>query len=369
MSFVNTAIIGSAVIGAGASIAASNTSAKAIDKAASAARADTAAGLEAGKDAQAIAAAEMAPYANRGAQANDAIARMLGLGAETTRAAARPGGASYAAASGVSEAQAYFNRYPDVAAEAQRQATNPKSQFYGNAEAYAQFHFDTYGRGEGRDWGYDPEPAQDVEATTQQAPNQPAQPGYSGVATNTNPAAAGFESSPFGTMEQDAAATFESSPWWSIANDEIEKSIGDLDSRYGASGLLLSGGATRARAEIAAGMRGDLFGKHLDTRESNFADYFGGLQNLQGTGFQAASGVASGGANFATLAANAATNNAANRINAAGASADARQQGVSDATGFAGWSLSQLANRAPKVKTPTPITPVTQVQPFDFGGL
>lgn len=354
-----TGVVGAA--GVAASVSSANKQAKAIQASTDASAQATQQSIQFARDAQNIAGQEMGPWANTGSQANAAIASILGLpGPSAARPAAQPGGASAPGAlsggGGMSDAQAYLARYPDLAAEAARQASNRKSAFYQNPEAYAAWHWQSMGQREGRTFGADPVQPQ-PEAQVQTAPQtmpQPTAPAYSGVATNTNPGASGFEASPFGTMVQDAGATFESSPFYKIADDEIGKAIDSLDAKYGASGLLLSGGALRARGETMAGIRGDLFNQHLAARTTNFGDYFGALTNTSNSGLTAASGIASGGQNFANAASNAVQNNAANQQSAAVAAANTRQQGTADALGFGGWALGNLLN-----SNKTPATPKT----------
>lgn len=388
-----TGIVG--VGGIAASVSAGNQQADAINASTAASTQATQQSIDFARDAQGIAAEEMAPYANTGAQANAAIAAMLGLpGPSVARPAAQPGGASAGASGAASAGALYLQQNPDVQAAYMAERNKPGSRFYGaSPDTFAEWHYANYGQVEGRSYG-------------QPAPQQPGQPGQptapgdkSGLDANgrpitireaprpgfgappTNPAAAGFESSPFGTMVRDAANTFESSPFMQIANDEIDAAISNLDGRYGASGLILSGGATRARAEIAAQIRGDLFNQHLGARTANFADYFGALTNANNTGFQAASGVASGGQAFANAASNAVQNNAAAQSNAAIAAAGARADGVNSAVGFGGWALGNLLNnrspttfgsQAPMSTASGPSTTATTLSPvvptYNFPG-
>ena len=381
MSFVAVAIGGSALVGAAASISAARTQASAINASTAATTRAADEQVRFAEQARDIATQELAPYADTGAQANDAVAKLLGLsgagggGGGAVRPAAQPGGASSGspgARPGSPDWTAYAQD-PGIKAEYERSRTGKGAGVFSSLEDYAQWHYENYGRAEGRALPTVAAPpqtqAQPVEATTQQAPNQPAQPAYSGIATNTNPAAAGFEATPFGTMAQDAQATFENSPWNSIANDEIDTAIGNLDGKYGASGLMLSGGALRARAEIASRLRGENFDKHYAARSGNFADFFNALDGTRATGMTAASGIGNAGANFADAAGSARVGAANTSANAAVAAAGARQQGVSDAVGFGGYALGQyVGSRAPKAITPVSTYSFPSLPPSGVSG-
>lgn len=376
-AFTALATLGAAAVGAVASNSAAKSSAKAIQGSTAATNAAADQQVQLAREAQQITSQELSPYANTGSAANDAISKLLGLPASSTpRPAAQPGGASSAAPgarAGDPDFQAYLDANPDLTAYFQRNGGGKLAPGVTDILDFARQHYEKFGKQEGRQLPVVAASAQQpVEATTQQAPvgaGETALPAYAGVATNTNPLASSYEASPFGTMEHDAQATFEDSPWWSIANDEIDEQIGNLDTKYGASGLLLSGGALRARGEVASRLKGDAFDKHYAARTGGFSDYYNALTDTRDTGFQAASGIGNAGTNFATTAGGAKIGAANASANAAVAAAGARQQGVADAAGFLGQGVgSVVGNLKPKAAVkPTPITPISTVDFSRFG--
>lgn len=151
----------------------------------------------------------------------------------------------------------------------------------------------------------------------------------------------GWQASYQSRLLDDAAASFEASPWNQFNQQATADAVDNLDARYGASGLMLSGQAVRARAEIAARLKGEAFDRHYTQQAGAKADYLSSLYALAGSGQNAASGIATGGANFANGAVQALSNNAANQANAYMARAAGQQQMMSDLLGFGGWALGQ----------------------------
>lgn len=155
-----------AVLTAGATIYSASQSTKANKKALAAQQtaADRAAGLQEQQYA------DLAPWRSFGLGALQQLAQVNGI--TIPQSTFDNTGSSKAAA-----ASAYLQQYPDVAAGAQREIQNPKSDFYGaSPEEYAQYHYDNYGKNEGR---------------TFQAPAQtPAPATPTGTPNATNPTAA-----------------------------------------------------------------------------------------------------------------------------------------------------------------------------------
>lgn len=352
-----------------------------------------------------IATRTLAPWAAQGWQANRAMSQALGLGpVGRPQSAAMPGSVggpndlSYQQPAPMSWGGATDELYPGMASQAASQVgdwwmgaanedpgaswlsvnepqgpdyrayveNNPDLLAYweqnrgagfadGSIEEFGQVHYMRNGAAEGRALPLTqptapaPPPVQTAQPVAQTAPAAPVGD------PRTNPAAQGFEGSAFGTMVKDAQATFEDSPWWAFAQEESGRAIDDLDAKYGASGTMLSGQAVRARAEIAARLKSGAFDRHLGERQGGFTDYIQTLAGQQGLGFQATSGIASAGQNFANNASNLALTGAEGRAASIQAGAQATQQAWNDGLGFAGWGLGQIMNR-PGQTTPTATT-------------
>lgn len=135
------AAVASAGIGAVGSIYAANQQNKANDKSLAAQNAATQQQLALQKQQYDDTVQRQQPFVQGGAQGFDALLKQYNLGSYAGQAA---GGPDY---------QAYLAANPDVAAEAERAASevgdvNKDGQT--NALDYAQFHYDKYGKNEGR---------------------------------------------------------------------------------------------------------------------------------------------------------------------------------------------------------------------------
>lgn len=369
LSTIAATAIGAA--GVGASIHAANQGRSAARTAANASQQATDATLDIARDARDATTRELRPFASAGTDALSVIRQMLGLGSEPSALTQQVLSGQPGRAPGSPDFEAYVRNNPDLL-EAYQQGT---SQIGG---AHTGMTMEEFGRQHwmgGQGWGGRNEGRTlpvfgGAQPTTQPAPN----PNADVIAVEgggQNPAGGqptGFEGSVFSRLVDDAAATFESSPWWQFAQQATSDAVNDLDSRYGASGLLLSGQGLRARAEIAARLRGDAFNQHYNQRTGALSDYMSALMGLTETGFRAASGIGSGGQQFAQTAGNALTNNAMVRGNTAIAGAQAQNQGMADALGFGGWALGQVLNRppAPQSSTATSLTPLRPMP--QFGG-
>jgi hypothetical protein len=171
------AIVG--VASAGATIYSASQQSKANKKglAVQQAAADRAAGFEEQKYA------DLAPWRSYGLGALQQLAQVNGI--TIPQSTFDNTGSSKAAA-----ASAYLQQNPDVAAGAQREISNPKSDFYGaSPEEYAQYHYDTYGKSEGRTFQA---PAQAPATTTPTGTPTTGNP----TAASADPRLAGFFASP-----------------------------------------------------------------------------------------------------------------------------------------------------------------------------
>ena len=169
-----------AIAGAGATIYSASQASKANKKglAAQQAAADRAAGLQEQQYA------DLAPWRSYGLGALQQLAQVNGITIPQSTFDAT--GSSKAAA-----ASAYLQQNPDVAAGAQKEINNPKSDFYGaSPEDYAQWHYDNYGKNEGRAAPAAPTQA----ATPTTAAGTP--PAANQTAASADPRLAGFFASP-----------------------------------------------------------------------------------------------------------------------------------------------------------------------------
>lgn len=129
---------------------------------------------------------------------------------------------------------------------------------------------------------------------------------------------------------------FEASPYWQDAQYATNQGVNALMSTNAALGRgssINSGKALRGASDI-----------NLANRAGARSQYNTALSGLIDTGYQASTGIASGGQTFANAATNILANatNQQNQYNLAGANALAGAYG--NAAGFAGWGLGQMAN-------------------------
>jgi hypothetical protein len=356
LSTIAATAIGAA--GVGATMSASKRAASSARQAGAIQQQTADQGVQLQREQRAIAEAELRPWAAQGQAANKALAALVGVapsGEPRIQGGPSPEGPA-------EQPRPSFSERRRAARAARGVGGDPYGDVLGEAPGPPMQEEIVYNPG-----GSVFAAPQATGTAAAPAPTAPAPidmsgreaPMNSGLSVfaprQTNPAAAGFNASPFGTMADDAAATFEQSPWYAIASREAGRAVGDLDARYGASGMMLSGQATRARAELMNDMIGGAFDRHYAARAGNFSDYADTLSALAGQGFSASSGIASAGQNFANNASSLLASGAQARGNAAIAAGQARQQGASDLLGFAGFGLGLLQNR----KRATPVSRVT----------
>lgn len=135
------AIIGSAVIGAGASYLGGKAQSKAAGKAADASLAAARENNELSREIYGQNASRLDPTASRGIQAGNALAGLLGLPSGANgNAPALPGTSG-------SDWGAYLSANPDLMAEARRVTRTGE---FASPSQYAQWHWQNYGQFEGR---------------------------------------------------------------------------------------------------------------------------------------------------------------------------------------------------------------------------
>lgn len=193
----------------------------------------------------------LSPFMNRGNAAGDQINALLGLGGatQTTQAASGVPGASVW--------DQYLQQNPDV-----MRGWRETGQAFKTPQEYAQFHYSTYGRNEGR------------KLPSQQAPATPA-------AANENATKAA----------QNAFDIFKNSTGY---QSRLAEGYEGLNSGLASSGVLQSGAAQKEAIR---------YGQNFASNE--FGNYLNALGNQQGVGLSGASALAGVGQNYAnTMAAN-----------------------------------------------------------------
>lgn len=232
------------------------------------------------------------PYIQAGVPATQQINALLGLGGGT---AGTSGGPDYAA---------YVNANPDIQAEFQRVG----GQFGGDPAAFGQFHYQTYGQGEGR-----------ALPTT-------------GGTSGTNGAEAA----------QNAFDAFRNSTGYQF---RLNQGMNALNSGYAGAGTIKSGAAIKGAINYGQGMASQEFGNYLNA-----------LGNQQSLGLQAGGAAASVGQSVANSLGNISMQNGANQANASLARASALGSGLSSLANFGGSILAGSGN-AGRVATGSVTTP------------
>lgn len=314
-----TAIIGAGVLGAGASLYGASKSAGAAKDAANAQAKANSDAIQLQREGRENAERVLTPYVSRGNEAFSLMAPHLGMGGSTT-----PTGQSsqimypqtaLGGTQGTSRWSGYLQANPDVLKHYQTLSPQQRAQ-YPTPEAFAQYHYNTVGRTEGRSMG---EPS----------------PQSTGQVGSGQKATTGLEE--YQTPEQAQEAAWEKyrneTTYGKIGDYEAEKARGEFMDLAGSSGSALSGRTLRGMAEVGeeAAMR-------------NFGSYMGVLGGVSDQGYNASTGIASAGQTFANNASSLtqATGNA--QAAAAQAKGDAWQTGLADVAGWAGWAAGGLNN-------------------------
>lgn len=268
------AIIGGAIAAAGgvaSAVIGSSAAGKAAD--ASARSAELAAAEQ--RAAREKAYSTLQPYISAGLPATQNINALLGLGG-TAGTAAAP---DYAG---------YVNANPDLQAEFARVS----GQFGGDPAAYGQFHYNTYGQGEGR-----------------QLPMTAGTPGTDGTEAATK-----------------AFDTFRNSTGYDF---RVKQGMDALNSGYAGAGTIKSGAAIKGAVDYGQGMASQEFGNYLNA-----------LGNQQAIGLQAGSSAAGVGMQAANSLGNIYQQNGANQANAALARGSMLGNSLSGAANIAGSFLA-----------------------------
>ena len=299
---IETAIIGSAILGAGASMVSGSQQAKAAKKAGQAQQQASSEALKLQREQMARSFDILSKYGASGDWARNQQAAFLG--APQVASTANRGNPN--AAPGQPNYQKYLSDNPDVA-QAFANDPNAQRQFGGDANAYAKYHYETYGKNEGR-----------------QAPGAPA-------------ASSGDEFKTPDQLRDDAMANYEASPWAKIAATSADDATKEFTSMAGAQGSALSGRTARGMAEVSN-----------REKQKGFGTYYGALGDVADTGFAADTGIASAGQTFADRSGSALMNGANATANAQQGQADAWGSALTDAAGWAGWATGNLWDPAGK---------------------
>lgn len=255
------AIIGGALT-LGGSILGGNSQKKAADKAADVSLQTAQANNALARDIYSQNQSALSPYMQRGNAAGNQINALLGLGVS-----------GYGdGVNGTNQWDGYLAANPDVLNE--YNTGNIDRNRFTNPAAYAQFHYDTYGRNEGRQL-----PSMQTTATPQ-ASTQAA---------------------------QGALDAFRNSTGYQF---RLGEGMNALNNNYAGAGLVRSGAAMKAA---------QAYGQNFASNE--FGNYLGYLSNQQGVGLAGASALAGVGQNYTGMVSqnnNAAGTAAANAALAGG---------------------------------------------------
>ena len=273
----------------------------------------------------------------------------------------------------------FFNRPENADLRAEFSKPDVQSLFQGNPEAYASWwkrQFDggnnETGRVVNRLPGTGPAPG----AATPASGTSPNAPGFgdpkAGTSADvlypgqnqepgTNPNAGGaarpttgLGSStpgvPNATQTPDEAQEaawndYQQTPWARIGTMEANRARDEYTARAGASGSALSGRTLRGTAEVAG-----------DAQLRNFNGYYGALGGFADTGFNADTGIASAGQNFASSNAQVLSANARAQSDAAIARGNTQQGMYEDLASIIGWGSTKWGNGSgSSTKSTTPL--------------
>ena len=293
---LGTALIGSAIAGGAAAIYSGNQNAKAIKNAGNVQAQSQNQALQFQQQARDQATAVLSKYANEGNAARGRQSAFLGLNQPSA------GGYSGAMGSAQPDFAAYVRNNPDLAAEFSKPQV--AAQFGGDPAAYGRWHSQNFA-GEGR--------AIPTSGMGQQGAPDPT-------------------ATPAETQEQ-AWAAFEASPWGKIGTMEANNARDAFIASAGAQGSSLSGRTARGMAEVSE-----------EAKLRNFGGYFGALGDVTNRGYQADTGIASGGQTFANNATNIAMQGGQNQANMAIAKGQNQANTAGDLASWIGWGMGNMGS-------------------------
>lgn len=251
---MGAALLGSAIIGGGASILGSNANSKAINSASNAQNQATQQNLALQRDIYNQNANRLSPYDQRGNAAGNAINALLGLSGTSSAPAsgAQPGAIDWAA---------YVQGNPDAAANWQVVQGTQNDTFGGDVSRFGAYHYNA-----------------------------------DGARRDLTPFTAQPQTAASTTDAQGAFNNYLNSTGYQFQLGEMNKGA---NAQFRAAGALDSGAAVKAAQDRAQNMG-----------TSYFNNYLALLGNQQGVGLSAASAAAGVGQNYANAASNINQNNA-----------------------------------------------------------
>jgi len=360
---IEAAIIGSAILGAGASMAGASSQSRAARSAQTAqtdaANQQLALQQQIYNDSRGL----QQPYYQAGMQGMfgaGGVMDLMGMGSVGGGAAqqavpSQNAFAQYASGTygaqpmtqqGGFNGQAYLDANPDVAQSAAQALRTPHLRNLGitTPQQYAEYHYNTHGRSEGRQTG---QPDPQAQPTQPMQPTQPTQP----IDGQAKPEINGGvrTASPDGQPVDPRTQSLRNTPGYQFQLDEARRGI---ENSFASRGKLLSGGALTALSDRQQGLADNTYQTALQNA-FNVANY----------GQNAAANMGAAGQNYATGAGNAfgnignaAAQGAYGRADAFNAGAQGVSNSVASGLGmygsYRGWGGMSGGMPAPSARPP-----------------
>lgn len=316
-----TAIIGSAILGAGAAMHASGQQRKSADKAIAASQQGADQSIAFQREARDYARQVLSKYSAEGDAARSKMNTFLGLNGVGSV------GPSGVAAPAVSAAPINAAPSPDFAGYVRNNPDLMRAHQTGSwvpgrgksLEEFGREHYRLHGQGEGRQLPQAGGTAA-IQGTGQVGVPEPVQ-----GATAADPTMTPEEA------QEQAWVDYTKTPWGRIGQVETDRATGEFLSRAGAGGAAISGRTARGMAEVAN-----------ESQLRNFNNYYGAIGAVADTGFTADTGIASAGQAFADNAAHSTHAAAQARSNAEIAKGRATADGINDLASWVGWGVGSF---------------------------
>lgn len=334
MSFVAVATGGAALIGAGASIYAGNKAAGAQKDVASQ---NAALQQQQNQEAQRqydLSRADLSPYREVGTGALYKLSDLMGVNRAPVSSVTYSGGTAPSTGVGSVAWGDYVNSNPDLLRE---WTSNKKVRNeFGDIGTYGQWHYDTYGKGEGRDLSqYQQQPT-----AQQQQATQGAQTFDTGVSGDE-----------FGSLDRRfTLADFEKDPGYEFRRSEGQKGV---EASAAARGGILSGAALKAIDRYNSDYASSEYGNAYNRFNNDMTTRFNRLSALAGTGQTAANSGAAAGQNLVSNLQQG-VNNISSANNAAGNARASQYAGIGQAVGNAANQVGQYFALRDLYKAPAP---------------
>lgn len=230
------------------------------------------------------------PFAQGGYSAYSELLNRLGI-------ASKSGG--HGGASGPADWATYLTENPDVATEAQKQISNPKSEVYGmSPEGFAAWHYNTYGQGEGRN----------LPTTTSKQEATSTDPNYGSL------------------LKPFTGADLQNDPGYQFG---LNQQMGALQSSQAARGGLYSGAALKAANRYAGDYASTKYNEAYNRDASDKNSVYNKLMGVTGVGQASVNQTAAAG----SANANAQSSNLLGAGNAQAAGAIGQANAITGAIG------------------------------------